>query len=292
MGDTATGSLRIGELARRTGVSPELLRAWEQRYGVLRPSRTAGGFRLYSERDAARVLRMRELMSRGLAAAEAARRVLADASEPPTPAEAAPDESLLEDLSRRLGAVLDRFDGAAAHAVLDELLGAVSVETAIREVILRYLATLGDRWARGEASVAQEHFASNLIRGRLLGLARGWGAGPGPDVVLACPPGEEHDLGLIAFGILVARRGWRVTYLGADTPFETLEDAVASVRPAVVVLAVSDPELLRPHAGTVRRLAASVPVAIGGVVDGLDAAALGARLLDTDVATAARTLTA
>jgi DNA-binding transcriptional MerR regulator len=292
MRDTRTGSLRIGELARRTGVSPELLRAWEQRYGVLRPSRTAGGFRLYSERDEARVLRMRELMSHGLAAAEAARRVLADASEPPASAEAAPDESLLEHLSGRLGAALDRFDGAAAHAVLDELLGAVSVETAIREVILPYLATLGDRWARGEASVAQEHFASSLIRGRLLGLARGWGAGPGPDVVLACPPGEEHDLGLIAFGILVARRGWRVTYLGADTPFETLEDAIGSVRPAVVVLAVSDPELLRPHAGTVRRLAASVPVAIGGVVDGLDAAALGARLLDTDVATAARTLTA
>jgi DNA-binding transcriptional MerR regulator len=292
MGDVRTGSVRIGELARRTGVSPELLRAWEQRYGLLHPSRTAGGFRLYSEGDAARVLWMRELMSQGLAAAEAARRVLADASEPTAPVEAAPGESLLEDLSRRLGAALDRFDGAVAHGILDELLAAVSVETAIREVILPYLATLGDRWARGEASVAQEHFASNLIRGRLLGLARGWGAGPGPDVVLACPPGEEHDLGLIAFGILIARRGWRVTYLGADTPFETLEDAVASVRPAVVVLAVSDPERLRPHAATVRRVAASVPVAIGGVVDDLDAAALGARLLDTDVATAARTLTA
>jgi MerR family transcriptional regulator, light-induced transcriptional regulator len=77
---------------------------------------------------------------------------------------------------------------------------------------------VGERWQDGRLSVAQEHFATNLIRGRLLGLARGWGAGSGHRAVLACVPGELHDIGLIVFGLCLRERGWRITYLGADTP--------------------------------------------------------------------------
>ena len=76
-----------------------------------------------------------------------------------------------------------------------------TVETVLRVVLLPYLAELGDRWSTGEATVAQEHFASNLIRGRLLGIGRGWDGGDRPRAVLACAPGELHDLGLIAFGL-------------------------------------------------------------------------------------------
>ena len=76
----------------------------------------------------------------------------------------------------------------------------------------------------GDATVAQEHFASNLIRGRLLGIGRGWDSGEGPRAVLACAPGEQHDLGLIAFGLTLNRRGWRITYLGPDTPVDSLVD--------------------------------------------------------------------
>ena len=76
-------------------------------------------------------------------------------------------------------------------------IAAVSVETVMREVLLPYLLESSEnRWASGDMSVAQEHFASALLRGRLLGLARGWGTGSGPTLVLACPPGEQHDLGL------------------------------------------------------------------------------------------------
>lgn len=277
--------LRIGELARRTGVSPELLRAWEQRYGLLLPSRSAGGFRLYSEADEARVLRTKELIAGGIAAAEAARRALvAEPSGGPTEA------PLVEDLASRLASSLEGYDEERANEVFDDLLASVSVESALQDVVLPYLAKLGDRWARGDASVGQEHFASNLIRGRLLGLARGWGAGRGPSAVLACPPGEEHELGLIAFGILIARRGWRITYLGANTPFDTLETTVRALDPALVVLAVSDPERLTEHAERIRSLAETAPVAIGGAVDVTDVQGLDVRLLEGDVASAARSV--
>src|SRR5215208_873021 len=83
------GHLRIGELSRRTGVSPELLRAWEQRYGLLRPLRSAGGFRLYSAQDERRVAVMRSHLERGLSAAEAAR-LTVDQEDAPAPAAETP----------------------------------------------------------------------------------------------------------------------------------------------------------------------------------------------------------
>jgi DNA-binding transcriptional MerR regulator len=80
------GYLRIGELARRTGASPELLRAWERRYGLLRPSRSQGGYRLYTAADEARIRHMRAYLARGVAAAEAARLAVdAEPAPPPRP---------------------------------------------------------------------------------------------------------------------------------------------------------------------------------------------------------------
>ena len=209
-------TLRIGELARRTGVSPELLRAWEHRYGLLQPSRSAGGFRLYSPADEARVRRMTRLIADGVSAAEAARQAHTADQAPP-----APEPPIVDQLADQLRTALDRFDGAGAHAALDRLLGSVSVDAVVADVVLPYLRDLGDRWAAGRASVAQEHFASHLLRGRLLAIARDWDRGDGPALLLACLPGEAHDLGLLIFGILAARSGWRVTFLGADTPIDT-----------------------------------------------------------------------
>jgi DNA-binding transcriptional MerR regulator len=281
----ANGYLRIGELARRTGTSPELLRAWEQRYGLLRPSRSAGGFRLYSDDDKARILRTKQLIASGLSAAEAARQAVTGG----TVTEGAP---VLEGLGDELRDALDRFDEDGANRALDRLIAAVSVEAVMREVLLPYLRILGDRWARGDVSVAQEHFASALLRGRLLGLARGWGTGSGPTLVLACPPGEQHDLGLIMFGIAASRRGRRITYLGQDTPFSTIEATIDAVGPELVVFAVAEGTSFGQHARAIRALAKRVPVAVGGGGTTEDEARrLGARFLEGDPVEAAGALT-
>jgi MerR family transcriptional regulator, light-induced transcriptional regulator len=230
--------LRIGELARRTGVATELLRAWERRYGLLAPIRTASGYRLYSAEDVVRVGRMRQLLGSGLSAAEAARQALAEPSSPTQ------DESAPASLAADLRAALERLDDAAAHAAFDRLLADYSTPAVLDGVVLPLLRELGEGWERGEISIAQEHFASNLLRGRLLGLARGWDRGSGPRAVLACPPGERHDLGLVIFGLALREHGWRITLLGADSPPETVVDTVRRVEPAAVVLAVTDPARL------------------------------------------------
>lgn len=278
------GTIRIGELARRSGTSPELLRAWEQRYGLLRPARSSGGFRLYSPADEARIQRMTQLIAGGMSAAEAAETALADSDVP-----AVAEPPIVGTLAEQLRMALDRFDGASAHAVFDRLLASVSVEAVVADVVLPYLRDLGDRWAAGQASVAQEHFGSNLVRGRLLSLARDWDMGEGPSLLGACLPGEAHDIGLLAFGILAARRGWRITFLGADTPIETISTSVETVRPQLTVLVTINPALVASHAKGIRALATSTRPVIGGISDERLVARAGATALPDDIVEAART---
>jgi MerR family transcriptional regulator, light-induced transcriptional regulator len=269
--------VRIGELSRRTDVSPELLRAWEQRYGLLRPARSDGGFRLYSPQDEHRVATMRSHLEQGLSAAEAARITL-DQESAPAPAAELPVLALG---ASALRAALDRLDESAAHATIDGLLSSFSVETVLREVVMPYLRELGDRWERGEASVAQEHFASQVLRGRLLGLARGWDRGPGPRALLACMPGEQHDLGLIVFGLGLRDHGWRITFLGPDTPLDTLSDAATTLQPDAVVLAATTSDRFETGRPALRRLARAVPLWVAGAGATPDVAkATGAQLLD------------
>jgi MerR family transcriptional regulator, light-induced transcriptional regulator len=255
------GYLRIGELAKRTGVSPERLRAWEQRYGLLQPTRTAGGFRLYSAADEARVRRTQDYVSGGLAAAQAARLVL---SGEPAPRTTSPSRTILDDEAGNLAAALDRLDEPAANTALDRLFSAYTVETVLQEVVIPHLHRLGERWKAGEVSVAQEHFASNLIRGRLLSLAQGWGRGRGPGAVLACVPGEHHELGLLAFGVALGRCGWRITYLGADSPIGPIAEVTRSLQPAIVVLTSVAPDNFLEHAREIADLAKQVQVVIAG----------------------------
>ena len=252
--------LRVGELSKRTGVSPELLRAWERRYGLLNPTRSPSGLRLYTPADVERVHQMQEHLARGLAAAEAAAHALR-----PTVGHA-PDAPALAPAALRdqLADALDRFDEPRAQALLDRVLAAATVDTLLSDVILPYLRDLGERWQRGDASIAQEHFASGVIRGRLLGMARDWGLGLGPTALLACLPGEHHDLGLIALGLALRARGWRIVYLGTDTPIDTVEDTSRQLCPTLIVLSAISSERVQPVVEQLCRLAARHPLALGG----------------------------
>ena len=284
--------LRIGELSRRLGVSDHVLRAWESRYGLLQPARSAGGFRLYSEADALRVRQMQAHLAHGLSAAEAARTVLgADGgarTDLGSTTPATERRATVSELSGALRTALDAFDEPGAQAILDRLVSDLSLTTVLREVVLRFLAELGQRWEQGTATVAQEHFASNVIRGRLAGLARGWGDGHGPRAILACPPGEHHDLALMVFGIVLARSGWRIDYLGISTPVEELTGTVDARPPDLVVLAATLPETLEPLTAQLSALARRVPLALAGPgVTPRLAATAQARLISGDSVTAA-----
>lgn len=242
---------------------------------------------------------MLEHLAAGVSAAEAARltrRELGD--DAPSAVETAPStraESVLPTLvGEPLRRALDELDEPGAHAALDRLLSGFTLETVLQEAVLPYLHELGERWElTGDGMIAQEHFASALLRGRLLGLARGWGSGYGPLALLACFPGDQHDLGLICFGLALRSHGWRITFLGPDTPLTTIVDTAVLLRPALVVLtATIVPELEVVRDGLVT-IAALCPLALAG--DGADegiATAVGVRMLGADPVTAAATIAA
>jgi DNA-binding transcriptional MerR regulator len=264
--------LRIGELSKRSGVAPELLRAWERRYRLLHPTRSPGGLRLYSASDLERVRLMQEQLAKGLAAAEAAAAVSRTAFEGSAAAPAFPPERARAELRE----ALDRLDEPSAQGVIDRVLATSTLDTFLTEVVLPYLSDLGDRWQRGDASIAQEHFASSVLRGRLLGLGRGWGLGVGPVAVLACLPGERHDLGLIAFGLALRARGWRITFLGSDTPVDTIREASGDIDPSLVVVSSVTAKRARPLRHELDALADRHRLALGGEAarDGIDLLAL------------------
>lgn len=276
-----TGRLRIGELSRRVGESPELLRAWETRYGLVKPERTPGGLRLYSEQDERRVRVMRHHISAGLSASEAAR--MAKLADEPR---AEVESMTLADISAALQSSFDALDEPAAQTALDRLLISFGLRQALAGVVLPFLYRLGQRWAAAQASVAQEHFASNIIGGRLRSLAQGWGQGVGPPAILACPPGELHELGLLSFGLALRERGWRITYLGADTPLNDIAAILDEVSAAIVVLAAVTPQRFLDSADEVKALAARVRVGLAGagasaaLAHRLDAESLAGELME------------
>jgi MerR family transcriptional regulator, light-induced transcriptional regulator len=282
-------ALRIGELSRRLGVSPHVLRAWERRYGLLHPVRSGGGFRLYSAADEQRVRAMQFHLARGLAAAEAARAALAQE----TPAAAGesrrtPSADGLSEGGAALQAALDGLDEPAAQQALDRLLAQFTVESVLRDVVLPYLRDLGERWQQGSVDVGHEHFASNVLRSRLASLARGWGLGHGSRAVLACPPGERHDLALLAFGLVLNRRGWRIAYLGADTPLDDLIRMARDTEPAAVVLAATTAERFSGVEAELSQLARIAPLFVAGAGASPELArATGSRLLQGDPVTEA-----
>jgi DNA-binding transcriptional MerR regulator len=259
-----SGALRIGPFSERVGVKPDLLRAWERRYGLLRPTRSAGGFRLYTDADARRITRMRDALASGLSAAQAAEAAIA--AEPPgaTIASGGDGVAPLDIAVSRVLQAVARYDEGALRAVLDDSFAGVGIERTVGEVIVPALRAIGSGWEAGTMLVGQEHLASNVIRGRLQALKPLVGFGEGPLAVLACAPGEQHDISLLAFGVLLQARAWKVVFMGANTPLEPLQRAAQELRPALTVVAAFDERLLQAQEGALRELARTTRTALAG----------------------------
>lgn len=281
--------LRIGGLSELTGVTPDALRAWERRYGLLQPARTPGGFRLYGDDDARRIRTMQRLMAEGLSASEAAQRALTGEAGERQASEVA--EEPLDRLRDAFARTLVALDEPALQAAVDDLLARFDIDTVIRDVLLPALHRLGEEWAAGTVSVAQEHFGVNIVRDRLVALGRGWDRGLGPRALLACPPGQLHDVSLVMFGLALRRRGWRVSFLGANTPLSSVKEAVDALRPEVAVLYSPNWAEHKGVEGELAALGERVDLSLAAGTAAALAADVGARLLSSDPVSAADELT-
>jgi len=268
-------------VARRTGLTPARLRIWERRYGVVRPGRTAGGQRLYSDDDVARLVLLARATAAGHALSQIARfsrdqldaLVQRDASPPAVAPGEPPDASLVE----RLLGLVRRLDGAALERALRRAALSLGPTAFAEQVAAPLLWAIGAAWHAGALSPAHEHLASAVVSRVLTWLTRQLEPAEGaPAVVVATPAGERHELGAALAAATAAEAGWRVVYLGADLPAADIGAAAAQARVRAVALSVVDGASARALRTEIERVGARLGGAVPLIIGGGAAASLGA----------------
>lgn len=221
------GHVRIGEVVSRTGIAAATVRVWERRYGLVQPGRTAGGQRDYSEEDVARIRAVAALVDSGIRVSEAVRRLATLRIDPDT---------IAEPVRARLWEAADALDERATRAALVEALEAFGVADALDSVVVPVLRRLGDEWRITPRNIAREHFASTVIRSHLVELLPS-AITAQPDMLAFCPPGEQHDIGLVMAALSLAASGRQPVLLGAHTPINSVDILVRELRPSIVLIA-------------------------------------------------------
>jgi len=272
----------IKQASIRSGVSVPLIRAWERRYGLVAPTRTASGYRLYDDQAIATLIRVRELTETGWNASEASRAVLAG-EVPVGPVVAATPMHLTDESAHGLqAAMVDRFlkaaeamDIAATGAALDEMFAQGSFEAIVDDLLMPALIALGEAWADGHVDVAAEHAASAAIHRRLSALYEAAASVGEPRVVVGLPPGSRHELGALAFAVALRRLGVGVLYIGPDVPVASWVHVIAQNRARVAIMSVVQIVDRAPAlevATALREFDAKSVVAVGGANSDWDAA--------------------
>ena len=273
----------IKQASIRSGVSVPLIRAWERRYGVVSPKRTASGYRLYDDDAIYTLVRVRELTESGWSASEASRAVLAgEVAVSPRPVAIVPSVDDPEihghraNLIARFLAAATAMDIAATSAVLDEMFAQGSFESIVDDLLMPALVEMGRAWDEGRLEIAAEHAASAAVYRRLSALYDAAATNGEPSVVVGLPPGARHELGALAFAVAVRRRGISVLYLGADVPVESWASVIERDRARVAVIAIvqqADRDAAIKVAEGVRLRGGSPVLAFGGKYAQWDGAA-------------------
>ncbi len=249
---TNIGKYTVNEVVERTAVAAGTLRQWERRYGVPHPERSEAGYRLYSDEDLRAIEAMKHHIADGVPASRAAELVArtgpADASPLPT-----------DVLRRRLVEAFLALDEDRAEHVLGEAHALHPVETVVPDVIAGAMVDIGDLWHDGRIDTTTEHFSSSFVQGwlrHLMSLAASHVHGPA--VIVACAPGDHHELGALMLAVLLRRAGHAVYYVGADTPVSDLNAMARHLGASAVMLSASAAEALdalEQHVELLRQLA-------------------------------------
>jgi DNA-binding transcriptional MerR regulator len=232
------GRYRIQSVAEMTGVSAATLRAWERRYGIPTPQRTASAYRLYTDRDVELIRRVRELCENGIAPAQAAQMVQAARGSREEAIRLETDTAELA-AQKILGGV-ERFDADMVEAAVRHAMFLGSATTLFERVFTPVLIELGERWRAGTMSIGQEHMASEIIGSGLRDILRMIRpSSPGRTVVLAGFAEEEHALPVLGVALRMAEWNVRTVVLGARTPPSAIRHAIAEIRPDLVGLSAT-----------------------------------------------------
>jgi DNA-binding transcriptional MerR regulator len=225
-----------------TGVRPELLRMWEKRYPLFKPQRAGNRYREFDDEDVQLLLYIRQQIEQGRAIGELAaegREALLRQMAPPT-THASPEQQAYAYLIDELLGYIQHLEKARLEARLAECAVHYPFATLLHLVFVPLMHRLGERWAAQEVSIASEHFATMLLKQRLLAILQATApGGDAPLLLCACPAGEFHELGLLTFAYTMQQDGWQMCYLGPDLPLPDLLHSCQRLQPALVALSLT-----------------------------------------------------
>lgn len=261
---------RIHRVAKLTGLSKDVIRVWERRYGLITPSRSSNRYREYSDEDVALLRFVKAQIEQGATigglATEGRESLLARMrlATPFIAEEQKPHDHLLDDLM----VLLDPIDKAGFERKLNGAVAVIPFEEAVRRILLPLQQRIGELWHQGHLSTAIEHYVTKLIQQKLFSVMSQLPVNEfGPRVLIACPEGETHEIGAQAVAYIAATRGCQVYYLGPNLPMSDLMTFCEKISPDLVLLSLTE---VRSEAATLQQikeleqLAARWPVAVGG----------------------------
>ena len=229
---TAAGLLPIRTVSTLTGVNAVTLRAWERRYGLISPQRTPKGHRLYTQRDVDHIKQILDLLGQGIAVSRV-KPLLEHTGSAPLTAENGDAWKIYQET---MLAAIERFDEPALDRAYNDALSLYPVDIVSERLTTPLLRLLGERWSKRETGIVEEHFFSVFLRNKLGARIHHMNQrGTGPLLLLACLPGELHDIGLLFFALAAVNAGYRVLVLGANTPLAQIP-AVLEQRPCAGII--------------------------------------------------------
>lgn len=266
--------------ARRSGLSADVIRVWERRYGAVKPERSGTNRRLYSDEDVERLLLLGQVTRAGRRIGDVAGLALKElrdmanedklaANKAGPLASARPRTQPARNYLEACLDAIDQMDSVALDAVLSNASVDLSVPMLLEQLLMPLMREIGERWHDGTFRVAHEHLASALVRS-FMGALRNVGPPPAgaPEIIVATPAGTRHEIGALMVAVLAASDGWRVTYLGPDLPAEDIAAATKSKGARAVALSIvyptDDPQLGRELKRLGGQLGRDVSLLVGG----------------------------
>jgi len=265
-------------VAQRTGLTPELVRAWERRYHVVEPKRSPGGQRLYSDDDIEHLRRLHRAVLAGRSIGQVAvleRQALAELVREddvaPTATATLPDEStrVVTDARTRALDALRHLDGPRLAATLRQAALALPVPVFLDALVAPLLWEIGERWEDGRMQPVHERLASVEIHHVLTWLVQNAPVPPdAPVLAIATPSGQLMELGALMAAASAAALGWRVAWMGPNLPAQDIVLGVETLRPRAIAISLvhqtRDPALHRELEAIARGVAGRATLLVGG----------------------------
>jgi DNA-binding transcriptional MerR regulator/methylmalonyl-CoA mutase cobalamin-binding subunit len=254
----------IRTVSEITGVNSVTLRAWERRYGLIKPLRTPKGHRLYSQQDIQLIQDVLDRLSQGMSISQIARDILDKTS-----MDNGEHPDVWGQYCQHMIKAVSRFDEHALEAVYNDAMALYPVDVVTTHLIMPLLEELGDRWQIKSGSIAEEHFFSVYLRNKLGARFHHQNLrNSGPKLIMACLPGEHHEFGILLFALTAHSKGYQVILLGADLPVTELIQVAERTESQGIVLAGSASLNCDSISEEINLLAStlSIPVFIGGDV--------------------------